>query len=133
MSQEVHRAPADGADGEEVWQRLTDEPDIREVEAWTDGEAGGQVVEVPARRWARSCLRDRAVGVCGVRAWRAVQLPALPKSAECQCPGVIGMMMSSVPGSAARISLFCDELPVVLMRSFVVLARMPGSGWVRWW
>lgn len=53
VSEEVRRAPADEADADEVWQRLTDEPDIRDVESWTDSEVDGWVVEVPAQEFFR--------------------------------------------------------------------------------
>ncbi|HEY3904465.1 MAG TPA: hypothetical protein VGM14_11220 [Streptosporangiaceae bacterium] len=53
MGEEMRRAPADEADVDEVWQRLTDEPDIRPVQSWTDSEIDGWVVEVPVQEFFR--------------------------------------------------------------------------------
>ena len=49
----MRRVPADEADADEVWQRLTDEPDIRDVESWTDSEVDGWVVEVGVQEFFR--------------------------------------------------------------------------------
>lgn len=53
MTDEVQRVPADEADVDEAWQRLTDEPDIRDVESWTDSEVDSWVVEVNAQEFFR--------------------------------------------------------------------------------
>src|SRR6266567_8858189 len=53
MSEEIRQAPPDEADADEVWQRLTGEPDIRDVEAWTDDEIDGWVVDVGVQEFFR--------------------------------------------------------------------------------
>lgn len=53
MTEEVRQVPADEADADEAWQRLTDEPDIRDVEAWTDSRVDGWVVEVNVQEFFR--------------------------------------------------------------------------------
>ncbi len=37
-----------------MWQRLTDEPDIRRIEAWADSEFEGWLVEVPVQELFRA-------------------------------------------------------------------------------
>jgi hypothetical protein len=46
MNDEIRLVPADESDVDELWQRLTDEPDIRGIETWADGEFEGWLVEV---------------------------------------------------------------------------------------
>src|ERR1700684_2075543 len=67
MSDEIRQVPAGEVDADEVWQRLTDEPDVRDIEAWTDDEVDGWVVEVNVQEFFRDDplgreLRDRLKG-----------------------------------------------------------------------
>jgi hypothetical protein len=54
MSEEIRLVPADESDVDELWQRLTDEPDIRRIEAWADSEFEGWLVEVPVQEFFRA-------------------------------------------------------------------------------
>jgi hypothetical protein len=67
MSDEIRQVPAGEADAHEVWQRLTDEPDVRDIETWTDDEVDGWIVEVGVQEFFRDDplgreLRDRLQG-----------------------------------------------------------------------
>jgi hypothetical protein len=53
MNDEIRLVPADESDVDELWQRLTDEPDIRRIEAWADSEFEGWCVEVSAQESIR--------------------------------------------------------------------------------
>ena len=53
MNDEIRLVPADESDVDELWQRLTDEPDIRGIEAWADSEFEGWCVEVSAQEFIR--------------------------------------------------------------------------------
>jgi hypothetical protein len=53
MTDEIRLVPADESDVDELWQRLTDEPDIRGIEAWADSEFEGWCVEVSAQEFIR--------------------------------------------------------------------------------
>lgn len=75
MNDEIRLVPAEESDVDELWQRLTDEPDIRGIEAWADSEFEGWCVEVRVQEFCRqgqlgSELRQRMqealVAVAGV-------------------------------------------------------------------
>lgn len=53
MNDEIRLVPADESDVDELWQRLTDEPDIRGIETWADSEFEGWLVEVSAQESIR--------------------------------------------------------------------------------
>ncbi|HEY3907702.1 MAG TPA: hypothetical protein VGM14_27620 [Streptosporangiaceae bacterium] len=53
MNDEIRLVPPDESDVDELWQRLTDEPDIRGIEAWADREFEGWCVEVSAQEFIR--------------------------------------------------------------------------------
>jgi hypothetical protein len=53
MGDEIRRVPPGQADVAEAWSRVTDEPEIRCVEAWTDDEVDGWVVEVSVQEFFR--------------------------------------------------------------------------------
>ena len=53
MSDEVQQVPTDEDDVDEVWNRLTDEPDIRGVEAARIGHLGGWLVSVSVQEFFR--------------------------------------------------------------------------------
>jgi hypothetical protein len=54
MTDEIRLVPPDESDVDELWQRLTDEPDIRGIEAWADSEFEGWCVEVSAQEFIRT-------------------------------------------------------------------------------
>jgi hypothetical protein len=53
MSDDIRQVPADEIDADEVWERLTDEPDIRGVEAARIDEIGGWQVTVGIAEFLR--------------------------------------------------------------------------------
>ena len=53
MNDEVQRIPSEEDDVDEVWSRLTDEPDIRGVEAARIDDIDGWLVEVSAQEFFR--------------------------------------------------------------------------------
>lgn len=53
MNDEIRLVPPDESDVDELWQRLTDEPEIRGIEAWADREFEGWCVEVSAQEFIR--------------------------------------------------------------------------------
>ena len=53
MNDEVQRVDPEDDEVTEVWNRLTDEPDIRGVEAWTSDDIDGWVVEVMVQEFFR--------------------------------------------------------------------------------
>jgi hypothetical protein len=67
VNDEVQQVPADEDDVDEVWNRLTDEPDIRGVEAARIDHLGGWLVEVGVQEFFRRDplgieLRQRMAG-----------------------------------------------------------------------
>src|SRR5262249_46306532 len=53
MSDEIRLVPADESDVDELWQRLSDEPDIRGIEVSADNEFEGWLVEVSVQEFFR--------------------------------------------------------------------------------
>jgi hypothetical protein len=53
MNDEIRLVPRVESDVDELWQRLTDEPDIRGIEAWADSEFEGWCVEVSVQEFFR--------------------------------------------------------------------------------
>jgi hypothetical protein len=53
VNDQVQRVSADEDDADEVWNRLTDEPDIRGVEAARIDDLGGWLVEITVQEFFR--------------------------------------------------------------------------------